>query len=214
MTANTNTEQHELRNLIADDGFACSFQTLGQYRSALLKAINLRAGAALSSPALQASAAPVAGDDAGLTTKEAWWAGYRAGKGVPPDTPRQAALAASPVLAQSPVAAAPDMLRVLDDAFEAEIQRVSSVAYNSNEICRHFFAKVRERIAAAPQVSVDEREAFEQWASDPVRSDKLPLDRWPTNGGYKDYRTYIAFYGWKSGRAALSPAPAAQQPLA
>jgi len=29
-----------------------------------------------------------------LTTKEAWWAGYRAGKGLPPDTPRKDALAA------------------------------------------------------------------------------------------------------------------------
>ena len=28
----------------------------------------------------------------GLTTKEAWWAGFRAGKGLPADTPRQEAL--------------------------------------------------------------------------------------------------------------------------
>lgn len=32
----------------------------------------------------------------GLTTKQAWWAGYRAGKGLPPDMPRQEALAAAP----------------------------------------------------------------------------------------------------------------------
>src|SRR5690606_35564067 len=32
----------------------------------------------------------------GLTTKEAWWAGYRAGKGLPADTPRQEALAQQP----------------------------------------------------------------------------------------------------------------------
>jgi len=28
------------------------------------------------------------------TDKQAWWAGYRAGKGLPPDTPRQDAIAA------------------------------------------------------------------------------------------------------------------------
>jgi hypothetical protein len=43
-----------------------------------------------------------------------------------------------------------------------------------------------------------ERALFETWARDPVRSEKLPLDRWPTNDGYKDSRTYIAFYGWKA----------------
>lgn len=32
----------------------------------------------------------------GLTPKEAWWAGYRAGKGLPPDMPRQEAVAAPP----------------------------------------------------------------------------------------------------------------------
>ncbi|WP_375199091.1 hypothetical protein [Cupriavidus metallidurans] len=29
-----------LRNLIADDGYACTFQTMGQYRTALLKAFD------------------------------------------------------------------------------------------------------------------------------------------------------------------------------
>jgi hypothetical protein len=53
----------------------------------------------------------------------------------------------------------------------------------------------------------DEREAFETWASDPIRAEKLPLDRWPTNNGYKDPRTYVAFYAWKAGRAALSAPP-------
>lgn len=53
-----------------------------------------------------------------------------------------------------------------------------------------------------------EREAFEEWARDTIRAEKLPLDRWPTNDGYKDTRTYIAFYGWKSGRAALASRPA------
>jgi hypothetical protein len=40
----------------------------------------------------------------GLTVKEAWWAGYRAGKGLPPDTPRQDAVAAAPTLMAEPVA--------------------------------------------------------------------------------------------------------------
>lgn len=34
---------------------------------------------------------PAADDAEGLTPKQAWWAGYRAGKGLPPDTPRQEA---------------------------------------------------------------------------------------------------------------------------
>lgn len=60
--------------------------------------------------------------------------------------------------------------------------------------------------STAPEVH--ERAAFEAWARDPIRAEKLPLDRWPTNDGYKDTRTYIAFYGWKSGRAALASRPA------
>jgi len=40
--------------------------------------------------------APVADDtERGLTSKQVWWAGYRAGKGVPPDTPRQDAVNAA-----------------------------------------------------------------------------------------------------------------------
>jgi hypothetical protein len=31
----------------------------------------------------------------GLTSKQAWWAGYRAGKGLPPDTPRHEAVQAA-----------------------------------------------------------------------------------------------------------------------
>lgn len=34
------------------------------------------------------------GREVGLTSKQAWWAGYRAGKGLPPDIPRQIAVAA------------------------------------------------------------------------------------------------------------------------
>ena len=37
----------------------------------------------------------------------------------------------------------------VDEAFEAEIQRVSTVEYNSNEICRHFFSEFRKRLAVA-----------------------------------------------------------------
>lgn len=51
--------------------------------------------------------------------------------------------------------------------------------------------------AAAPR---DETYLFEHWASDPVRADKLPLAK-HDNGAYKDTRSYIAFYAWKS-RAA------------
>lgn len=59
----------------------------------------------------------------------------------------------------------------------------------------------------------DERAAFEQWASNPVRAEKLPLDRWPKNDGYKDTRTYTAFYGWQA-RAALASAPVAGEAVA
>jgi hypothetical protein len=38
---------------------------------------------------------------------------------------------------------------------------------------------------------------FETWASDPVRADKLPLEKHP-NGAYKDMRTYLIRYGWNS----------------
>lgn len=47
--------------------------------------------------------------------------------------------------------------------------------------------------------SFELRPLFEEWASDPIRSEKLPLDKWPDNDGYKDTRTYTAFYGWKAG---------------
>jgi hypothetical protein len=57
---------------------------------------------------------------------------------------------------------------------------------------------------------LDEHAAFEAWARDPVRSEKLPLERWVGNGAYVDSRTYIAFYGWKSGRAALAATTAAE----
>lgn len=46
-----------------------------------------------------------------------------------------------------------------------------------------------------------ERKEFEVWASDPVRSSKLPLDKFDgpnQNGGYMDPRTYSVWYGWKS----------------
>jgi hypothetical protein len=54
------------------------------------------------------------------------------------------------------------------------------------------------------QINFEEAELrlFEQWASDPCRSEKLPLDK-HQNGAYKDFRTYLAFYGWKS-RAGLN----------
>ena len=55
----------------------------------------------------------------GLTTKEAWWAGYRAGKGLPADTPRQEALAQQP-------ASHPDDAAV--DAFAAAMKEKLAAA--------------------------------------------------------------------------------------
>src|SRR5690606_37499250 len=43
----------------------------------------------------------------GLTTKQAWWAGYRAGKGLPADTPRQEALAQQPAAVDGRIAIEP-----------------------------------------------------------------------------------------------------------
>lgn len=40
-----------------------------------------------------------------------------------------------------------DELLKLDTAFHEEIDRVSSVEYNSNEICRAFYQRLRERFA-------------------------------------------------------------------
>jgi hypothetical protein len=47
-----------LRNLIADDGYACTFQTMGQYRTALLKAFDaVTAGKEVTTPGLLKAAA-------------------------------------------------------------------------------------------------------------------------------------------------------------
>lgn len=60
------------------------------------------------------------------------------------------------------VAGVPD-LSAIDAAFEAEIQRVSSLEYNSNEICRHFYAQMRSRIAAAPSAPMTAAEIVAKW---------------------------------------------------
>ena len=64
-----------------------------------------------------------------------------------------------------------------------------------------FSAGVSFARATAPQATVkgDERMGltFEEWASDPVRADKIPLDKHP-NGAYSDTRSYLIAFGWKS----------------
>ena len=42
------------------------------------------------------------------------------------------------------------ILTAFDDAVAAEIQRVSHVEYDANEICKHFAGEVRKRLAATP----------------------------------------------------------------
>lgn len=42
----------------------------------------------------------------------------------------------------------PDLQALIDSAFEIEIQRVSTLEFNSNEICRHFYGELRKRILA------------------------------------------------------------------
>lgn len=48
----------------------------------------------------------------GMTVKEAWWAGYRAGKNLPADIPRQEAVAARVVTKEMVTAAAKDFNNV------------------------------------------------------------------------------------------------------
>lgn len=49
-------------------------------------------GACESVNVLRRALASAPASEDGLTAKQAWWAGYRAGKGLPPDTPRQDAV--------------------------------------------------------------------------------------------------------------------------
>ena len=49
----------------------------------------------------------------GLTTKEAWWAGYRAGKGLPADTPLQEALAQQPTATDEAMPALVELVTTL-----------------------------------------------------------------------------------------------------
>jgi diphthamide synthase (EF-2-diphthine--ammonia ligase) len=46
------------------------------------------------------------------------------------------------------------LLALMDSAFEAEIVRVSTLEYNSNEICRHFYGELRKRIEATATPSL------------------------------------------------------------
>jgi hypothetical protein len=69
----------------------------------------------------------------GLTPKQAWWAGYRVGKGLPPDTPRSEAVAAQPPQApvvqagnaSAPAVRKPKEVHVQADTIE-DIQRAFS----------------------------------------------------------------------------------------
>jgi hypothetical protein len=56
-------------------------------------------------------------------------------------------------LSQEPPAAAPaqgEWLSAFDAAIAAELPRVSHVEYDSHEICKHFAAEVRKRLAQPP----------------------------------------------------------------
>lgn len=66
--------------------------------------------------------------DRGLTVKESWWAGYRVGKGLPPDTPRQEALAAP---SSQPATGLPR--RLLLDRIYCALQGIVSGTYTSDK---------------------------------------------------------------------------------
>jgi len=59
--------------------------------------------------------------------------------------------------------------------------------------------------AAVAQPVAHERARFEAWASEPFRSEKMPLEMHP-NGAYKDTRSYLIWYGWKARAALCQPA--------
>lgn len=46
-----------------------------------------------------------------------------------------------------PQSSAQGALASLDEAFAAEIQRVSHIEYDSHEICKHFYAELRAKFA-------------------------------------------------------------------
>ena len=50
-------------------------------------------------------------------------------------------------------------LEKLDAAFETEIARISTLEYNSNAVCRQFYANLRERIVGALSPATSERDS-------------------------------------------------------
>jgi hypothetical protein len=67
---------------------------------------------------------------------------------------------------------------------------------------REIFLDAVRAILANPS---DKQEAtFEQWASDPIRKGKLPLEK-HANGAYKNTNTYLVAYGFKSALKYAAP---------
>lgn len=58
---------------------------------------------------------------------------------------------------------------------------------------------------AVAQPVADERAAFEAWASERRRANKLPLSQ-HANDAYADTRTYLVWYGWQARAALCLPA--------
>lgn len=121
----------------------------------------------------------------GLTPKQAWWAGYRAGKGLPPDTPR-AELPALPGYVRNALAA---------------IER---------SWMPHHAVTLRDYISGlARPGAVDEdatRVEFERWVS---KRWGFPTVKWADSGEYKYGNTRDWWECWKTAlTAAQMPAEA------
>ncbi|WP_241122255.1 hypothetical protein [Achromobacter xylosoxidans] len=82
------TQQDDITQRVLTDDEILAATLYGQSEARMI-----RNGRAIESALLSKLRAPVADD--GLTPKQAWWAGYRVGKGLPPDTPRQDAVKVS-----------------------------------------------------------------------------------------------------------------------
>jgi hypothetical protein len=113
----------------------------------------------------------------------------------------------------------------LDEAFNAEIARVSTLEYNAQAICRHFYAKLRERLAttasteppvatpAGQHQSTDEskRPAFEEWFAAHARATYArPFGKVIDGSRYESVETEYAWHGYLAGFADASTEPAAK----
>lgn len=98
---------------------------------------------------------------------------------------------------EAPAASAADYEEVLAD--HRRLARELDVLLNGEEGAakQARLADIVAQVRRERQQPRDETYLFEHWARDPVRAEKIPLEKHP-NGAYKDTRSYLINYGWKS----------------